>query len=77
MYYCTLQSDLDHQSFGYAYETACSSGEECTAALMAFNANTTCINAIENDQTGTYCGATCLSLSNAAFSACPNVSSGM
>ena len=44
------------------------------AALVAFNANTTCINAFENDNTEITCTGTCQALTNTVFSACPNVS---
>ena len=70
-----LQSDQDNQAYGYAYETACSSGAECTAALVEFNANLICISAMSNNQTDMYCTGTCLTLSNNVFNACPNVSS--
>ena len=69
-----LQSDSDYRAISYAYDTACSNGAECMAALSAFNANTTCINAIENDNTEISCTGTCLTIANTVFSVCPNVS---
>ena len=44
------------------------------AALVAFNADTTCMNAFENDNTEITCAGTCQTLTNAVFSVCPNVS---
>ena len=57
-----------------AYDTACNSDAQCTAALVALNADDDCINALTNDDTTTSCTGSCADLVNAALNTCPNVS---
>ena len=72
-----FQTDADVQLTISAYNTVCGSGAECTAALNAYNGDTTCTTAIANDDSGTYCTGTCRTLLTAVFTACPDVSSGI
>ena len=75
MYYAPLQSSLTYQAIGYAYETLCSSGAECADALVAYHANTTCLNALFGCDAEIYCTETCINNTNTVLSVCPNVSS--
>ena len=72
-----FQTDTDVQLIISAYNTVCGSGAECTAALNAYNADTSCRTAIADNDSGTYCTGTCRTLLSAVFSACPDVSSGI
>ena len=60
-----------------AYETACLSGPECTAALQGFSTNLTCTNALATSAQEIYCAGFCQELVNNVFSICPNVGSGV
>ena len=56
------------------YNTTCNSNAQCTAALVALNADASCVNALNNNDKETYCSRSCADLINAALNACPNVS---
>ena len=65
---------MDIENFIAAYDTACNSGAQCTAALVALNADDDCITALDNDDTISSCSGSCADLVNAALNTCPNVS---
>ena len=68
-----LQSDREVQEFVAAYTTACLSEANCVAALTAWNANTTCIDAVDDNDATTYCSGTCGELISDVFVSCASV----
>ena len=57
-----------------AYNTTCHSNAQCIAALVALDADASCVNALNNNDKATYCSKSCADLINAALNACPDVS---
>ena len=74
------QGDPTVEQVVSAYETACFSGPECTAALNALNGNTDCVNAFNTEDdynTTVFCTGSCSNLATAALNICPNVGHGI
>ena len=57
-----------------AYETTCLSGTDCMSDLRALNADSSCVNAINNGLTDVSCTGNCRDLIEDAFDTCPMVS---
>ena len=54
-----------------AFTTVCNSTEDvCTTAKLALSTNTTCENALDNEDTSVICFGTCRTLIDAYLGAC-------